>query len=422
MKLPPTISIADYVEETQRLLKPPRVSRYRRLPFSRLDEPGPELEYLVDDLLTANEKSVVAGASLSGKSFFAIDLGMSLATGRPFFGHKVLMPGLVIYQAGEGALGIKKRLRAYRQHFDLDPNADIPFELLQAPIDLYHPEADTTPLIEEINWIKSEHSLPLRAVFIDTLATATGGADENSGKDMGTVMSNIDRIRRETGSHVCLVHHMNAAGLKLRGHTSIFANVDQVITVTLEEENGYKKRTAILSKQKDGEGGVAMRFELAQVKLGMRIDGKEITSCVCMHVGEKEAEKQARESGMADLKPGQLKIFKALNEAIHRQGRNPPADIRAPIWASCCTVTEWRDEMMRTAATPDEDQSALVARVKKARDRAEEMFLAKNLIAKDGIWIWRTKRRVFGLDRSSHPREAEPEQMPLDPELDEVTF
>src|SRR6185312_3245418 len=109
--------------------------------------------------------------------------------------------------------------------------------------------------------LAAQYDVPLRALFIDTLATATGAADENSGRDMSTVMANLDRISSAFPScHVGLVHHMNAGGTKLRGHTSVYANVDQVILVTKDEE--AKMSTALLDKQKDDEDGAKINFEL----------------------------------------------------------------------------------------------------------------------------------------------------------------
>ncbi|MFI7996082.1 AAA family ATPase, partial [Acinetobacter baumannii] len=71
--------------------------------------------------------------------------------------------------------------------------------------------------------------VPLELIVIDTFNKATPGANENDGKDMGVVLARCDRIRQKTGAHVMLVHHLNAGGTKARGHTSLFANVENVI-------------------------------------------------------------------------------------------------------------------------------------------------------------------------------------------------
>lgn len=77
-------------------------SRFGALEWSRLDEKGPELEFLVDGWLTEGERSVIGGPSRSGKSFLSIHLSMCVARGQDFFDNPVKKGG-VIYQAGEGA-------------------------------------------------------------------------------------------------------------------------------------------------------------------------------------------------------------------------------------------------------------------------------------------------------------------------------
>jgi hypothetical protein len=164
---------------------PPFESKFGGIPFELLDEPGPEHEHLIDGILTVGDKSIIGGASRSGKSFLAIDMAMSIATGRAFFGHKVMKPGLVVYQAGEGGRGIKKRFRAWRQYHEIAAGTRIPVFILPAKVDIHSAEGDTAKLIEELTGIERLYNMPIVAFFVDTLAKASGGADENSGRDMG---------------------------------------------------------------------------------------------------------------------------------------------------------------------------------------------------------------------------------------------
>ena len=53
--------------------------------------------YLVDELLLAPSINILAGDSGLGKSALAAQLGMCIATGKDFFGHKITEPGTVIY-------------------------------------------------------------------------------------------------------------------------------------------------------------------------------------------------------------------------------------------------------------------------------------------------------------------------------------
>ena len=145
--------------------------RFSPMFLDGLDAPGPEFEWLVSGWLSIGDKSIIGGPSQSGKSFLAIHAGMCIAFGRDFFGADVKQ-GLVVYIAGEGARGVKKRLRAWRLHFGVEYSRQTPFVLLQTPVNLYAADGDTSALISEIAAICQMFDAPLRLIVIDTLATA----------------------------------------------------------------------------------------------------------------------------------------------------------------------------------------------------------------------------------------------------------
>jgi len=328
----------DFIKRVAWVFEETVKSRFGALYLDQLDDPGPEHNWLVQGWLAVGEVSVVAGASRSGKSFLALEIGLDIAEGRPVFGLKV-RPGAVVYQCGEGAVGAKKRLRAWREHHGRQWTREMPFVLLQKPIDIYHSTEGVDDLITEINAHAKTFDCPLRLVIIDTLATATPGADENSGKDMSMVLGNVARISDKCGCHVMLVHHLNAAGAKLRGHTSVYANVGQVLLVSRDEETGI--RTVILDKQKDDEDGKTMKFELMQIILGVEEDGSKITSCVCLPVGEKDAVRREEELRGYRLNTTQELFMRAFFEADRRFGYPVPQTLSLP--SAVRSVVSWED-------------------------------------------------------------------------------
>lgn len=367
----------------------PFVSRFGGIAFEQLDEPGPEHAHVVDGLITVGDKSVLGGASQSGKSFLAIHMGMCIATGRPFFGHKIMTPGLVIYQAGEGGRGIKKRFRAWRQFFSVPAAQRVPIYILQSKVDIHSHEGDTSKLIEEVQGISRLYGQPVVALFIDTLAKASGMADENSGRDMGVVMANVDRIADAVpGCHVCLVHHLNAGGTKLRGHTSVYAGVDQVMLVAKDVENKFSTMT--LDKQKDDEDGAKILFELMQVEIGRRaVDGKPITSCVTLPIGGKlEAKLDGKSQHRTiNLTSQQKNILTALKDALAEHGEPTPEKLKLP--RSITTVVQykhWRDAYAAIAADAED------ASMKKAMTRAGERLYSLGIIGKINPYVWLTGR------------------------------
>lgn len=415
--------------ETARLLKelaeerlnPPELdspfeSKFGAVRWEDLDAPGPEHEYLIDRILSRGDKSVTGGPKGSGKSFLAIHMAMAVARGVQFFGNKVRHGG-VIYHAGEGARGVKKRLRAYRQHFGV-PKRLGTFVLLTKPVDLFRPSGDTDALITEIKKHAERMPVPLELVVIDTLATATAGADENNVKDMSMVLANIAKIADACGVHVMLVHHMNAAGTKLRGSTSIGANVDQIIEVTKDEKT--KVKTAVLTKQKDDEDGLKFIFKLKQIILGQRDDGQNITSCVVVGVNETEAAQAEGDRRAFHLNDGEHAFYRALVTALGEHGQPPPEGCAVPRGIGLVVHYDKVKEIFRKQnLTEETEQDREIERLKKALQRARTSLAKYNCIGADNPWIWRTTRPVKGFpmlagniiaqyDAATEPNSAPP--------------
>ena len=434
-RLPPVLSLAEFEREATRRCF---ASKFSALTLDRLDEPGKEFEFLVDGLLSVADKSVIGGASRAGKSFLATHLAMCIAHAREFFGRKTKQ-GLVIYQCGEGRRGFKKRLRAWRQYHEIAFSRDTPFVYLQSAIDIYRPDGDTAALIAEIKGIAAQFDLPLAAFFIDTLATAQGAADENSGKDMGAVMANVSRINEETGAHVCLVHHMNAGGTKIRGHTSVYGNVDQVLLVVNNPNTGV--RTVTLDKQKDDADGDKFQFELMQINLGEEPGGRAITSCVCLPVGEKEAVRRSEEIKGAQLRDDEGIAMRAFFEADKMHGRPVPRDMAnmpretrtivdldevKKVWAR----TQPRDEMPAETATAEEIAAAklrhretLKKRWKRLREKLATYRVAgfgEDPSTKREV-MWWAGRPLRGFPQTHPQMPAEQEAPPIEG-LSEIPF
>lgn len=413
---PPKYDVADWVEaggDAERLFalvdqvapwEPPKFrSRFSAVPWAELDAPGPEHEWLIKGILTRAERSMMAGASQSGKSFLAIDMAMAIARGVDFFGRRVLRGG-VVYQAGEGGRGVKKRLRAYRKFHGLDPAEKLPFVLLPSPVDLYASEDMTEALIAEIRHWSSTFPIPLELVVIDTLSAATPGADENSSKDVGPVLARCERIATALNTHVMIVHHMNAEGSKPRGHTSIFANLDNVITVTKidgmhDHSNpngrGRQIREARVTKQKDGEDGQSWRFTLPSVELGVDADGDPITSCVVAPpVASALDGVDTSEAGIKLTSQGEL-MLRSIYTALAKHGEVAPPDLRLP---PNVRVVKWSKvkEAFTEISFEEGDEVKKADTIKKALQRWGETLYAKQIIGREAPYVWLTGRKVKG--------------------------
>lgn len=396
----------DLADAAPRYEAQPFRSAFNALTWGAMDDPGPEHEWLVKNTITRRELSMVAGPSKSGKSFLVLDLALSIARGVDWFGRKTMRGG-VIYQAGEGAMGIKKRIRAYREHTGLTTKDQLPFVLLPSRVDLYNSEDHTDALIAEcLAHKKRDLKGSLELIVIDTWATATPGANENDGKDVSAVLERCARINRETGSAVLLVHHMNADGAKVRGHTSILANLENVLIVKQVDDHhdadGRQIREAKLDKNKDGEGGQSFRFVLKGVRIGTDEDGDAVTSCVVKQPDGTGSDAPAQER--PNVTSAESVLLRAIEKAMQQSGSPPPYDAKLPSGAD--TVVEWKlvaaaydslsfDQIDEANETADERTKRLAAR-RQAMKRSGENLMKKGIIGRDHPYVWLSGRRVKG--------------------------
>jgi AAA domain len=417
-------------------------STFGAIRFEDLDQPGEELSYVIDGWFTLGDLSVTAGPSKSGKSFLLVHAGMVVALAASdarsivpdFFGHDVMTPGIVIYFAGEGGRGIKNRLRAYRKHFGIPPKAKVPFVLLTKRLDLLRkaPDgrlSDTDRLIAECKAWQAFYDLPLAMVIVDTLATASAGADENSAKDMTTVFDHCAKIKLETGAHVSLVHHMNAASTKIRGHTSIYANADQVVLVKKEDEGTQAGiRTATLDKQKDDVDGRTLHFELKIIELGVAKNGRPITSCV---VTDKPIEGGGAGNGTTPrnaFRPSdhERAFMAALFEALRSSDSRIPHSQETPgVPLSVDLCVHWQDVRSRfiNKIWIDGDEKKTAGTIRTRLSRAGTTLLKFNVIGKAGEFVWHTGRPVLGFPASFKRHDEDRETLPIaalsEPEIED---
>lgn len=357
-------------------------------------------DFVIDGWMMAREQSFMAGEPQSGKSFLALHAAMSIATGRDVLGLRTKR-GLVIYQSGESGLGIMgARIPAWIHHFGAGEDfTAVPFELIPAKVNLFRPDGNAEEFHQVVKAIAREWEdrYPLRAIFIDTMSKVMSGANENDGRDVGKVLENGERLSRDTGAHVCFVHHLPKNGVGMRGHGSLKGDTDTVAMISVDDQ---KIRTIQFDKIKDGENGGKLRFELMQVKLGEREDGAPLTSCCVLQVGEKQLAKNAADRKGFALGVNEAPIFDALMKAIKKAGRFPDTEMEAAGVPPATVAVDWdvwREEY-RMTATPDENGDAPSNDVirKHYKRYGEALDKRFGIIGRSGRWLWLRGKPVRG--------------------------
>lgn len=402
----------------------PPETKLNALRFLDLDKPRRRLQWLIKGVMTRGEMSIWYGDWGTGKSFLLLDASFSVARGILWMGQRT-QQGLVIYQAGEGEIGFTNRMLAYRQHNDIPADEDVPFVALPARINLFEDDKDTDKVIEEIKAWRTFYDLDLELVVLDTFSAASTGANENAGDDVGRVMQRARRIAIETGAHVAIVHHVPKGGTTPRGHSSFLGNVDSAIFVENVEQpheeidqDGTRRARSLhqmtVSKQKDAESRLSRQFVLPQIIIGKDGDGENITSCVVREVGSRvDGEQRARDGvpkGWYAPHPSNEAVLQALIRAIKSNGRPPPENIGAGVGVQAVTIAEWQEQERRRLEGHLEMTPTAKKNINKRIERACQRWEKAGLLIKEHEWVWRTSRRIFGVDEIPKPKV---EQAPI---------
>lgn len=345
------------------------------------DEIEPSLTdaYLVKDVLGAATMSVVYGPSNSGKTFFALDLAYHIAAS-PKWRDMRVTPSAVLYLAAEGGRGVANRIVALKQATGA---SGVPFALRRAGMDLLHAEADLNAVYELAQEVQSAAPDRPLMIVIDTLSRVMAGGDENSAADMTALIRNIDAIREATGAHIMLVHHTGKdAARGARGHSSLRAATDTEIEV--QNEDG--QRAAMVTKQRDYQGGEVFAFALKGVELGKDQDGDPVTSCV-VEVTDSEEFKAAKKAGKGRGKNQQI-IMDTFDQMVGEgMGKANPGGVGMPEAGQFWAV--------------DLQELRRLSQGKMAGDNAARLFRQAwdALTARDGLFCtgdnlaWRIDRR-----------------------------
>jgi hypothetical protein len=94
-------------------------------------------------------------------------------------------------------------------------------------------------------------------IIIDTLGLCFGG-DENSSRDMGTLVRHLDYLRRKCTATVLVLHHTDKTGKAERGSGSFRNRADTMIRVTASKSN---RVTLKVDKSRDGKTGNEIHLE-----------------------------------------------------------------------------------------------------------------------------------------------------------------
>jgi hypothetical protein len=204
------------------------------------------VEWLVPDILTADELFIIGMPPRGGKSLFCLTLALSVAIGGTFLDRPVNQGSVIYINLEDAPTKIKQRQIAQEWGENLPVYWLNKFKL--SDLDELKELADEIP--------------DLRLVVIDTFSRVRDDNQKESSAELGRTLEPLQEWAKERGICVLLTHHTSKAPSEghsadpfdtLRGSTSIRATCRGAIVIVpgdggyrLLAENGYSDRLDVM--------------------------------------------------------------------------------------------------------------------------------------------------------------------------------
>lgn len=245
------------------------------------------IKWLIKGWVQANAMMMCFGESGAGKTFFVLDLALTIASGMTdWHGHRV-KPGPVVYLAGEGHYGLKARIAAWVHERGRDVD-DI--YVSESACDLNTAEGYSR-VVREINDYEARPVL----IVVDTLNRFLLG-DENKADDARSLIDACGKLMQQYRCSVLIVHHTGVspdARTRARGSSAFKGAMDVELLVEAVAGGAIK---VTQTKSKDTEAPPPLCFDKMQTTVPgwYDDDGDPVTSVVLepADLGEKTEPKK----------------------------------------------------------------------------------------------------------------------------------
>lgn len=220
---------------------------------------------IVQGLYGSGTVIAVVGTPGAGKTALAIDHGLHLAANTSWFNLKVAGGPVVYFAAEAPASVIMRGNAACARKFE---GRSLPFYVCQETPEIggdLSSVFDAERMVATIRQVESEEGEPVKLAQLDTLAGCMGNGDEN-GEGMIRAVNASKYVAKTIGCGVMLIHHPSKGDSSgLRGHGSLAAACDTILTISVDEVSGIRKATLI--KSRDSATGLQLCYTLDPVTL-----------------------------------------------------------------------------------------------------------------------------------------------------------
>lgn len=298
---------------------------------------------MIKNVIGPGELVVIYGAPKSGKTFFSTDLGLSVAAGMEWFGHRV-KAGPVVYIASEMGAMVQRRVVAWMQAHTLEAP---PFVIIPQVVNLLD-DLPVERLIATLKRLQDELKQSVSLTVVDTLARSMSGGDENTAQDMGRAIAVTDRLRDELGTATALVHHAGKdPGRGARGSNALLGAVDAAIYVESDDQGNHNAK---VEWSRSGEAGKGYAFRLPITELGIDQDGDPVTTCTIQPIDSFPRQSKTPRASVG---------LQALKEILTAHGSLLNGESSVPSGVVACRLDQWKEQwLLRTGYDPGKSADA----------------------------------------------------------------
>jgi hypothetical protein len=327
----------------------------------------PQARWLVENVLPANAVTVIFGKSNSFKSFLAIDLACSVATGRPWHGRSVAK-GKVLYIATEGAAAVaRKRIPAWMAYHQI-PVAERDNIYLMRDVPVLNDADDVRRLAETIKTKIGSIILIVVDVLVGTLR-----GSERDDQAVGEWVRGVQQLIEELGcAQLHVTHSPDADEDRMRGHTHLRGSMDTRIIVTGNKDS--KTATLTIERHKDFESGGSWGFHMEVTNID---EFENETSLVPVL---DEGAKAVRTHAAQAMGKHQKTALAALRRAVEECGQKISSD-NLPAGVPKVPEDDWRRYFNAMTAAKGDSR-------KHGFSRAVPALIEKGLVCKFSDWFW----------------------------------
>lgn len=337
---------------------------------SLVSQPSP-VRWLIKRWIPAESFIMVHGQAASGKSFIVMDWCLRMTYDMPWQGHKTAH-GNVVYLAGEGHNGLKKRIAGWLAYYGKE--ADDSFHMSKSGTNLDKPEG----LQHAIDAVRSLDTAP-DIIVVDTLHRFYTG-NENDAKDAGEMIRSCAMLMQEFKCSVLLVHHTGvSAEAQHRGRGSSAWRAALDVEVSLAKKD--RDIIATCSKMKDEEepSPEYLALESITVPGWFNEEGEPETTAIVL-----KGEKPKIESETSQEQKG-AESFRLAWEATGRDTIDGAPYVTISAWSELLVnMDDMKESSAKKALQPGEDRKPVfIQTMVKAKliERYGAGFIAVNGLA-----------------------------------------